>query len=291
MFVSLKPLSERKASAQEIIARLRPKTAHIPGAQLFLSAVQDVRVGGRQSNSDYQYTLQGDNVAELMSWSPKLEKEMHKLKELRDVSSDQQNHGLQATVIIDRPTAARLGISLAAIDSTLYDAFGQRQVSVMYSGINQYHVVMEVDPKYSLSPASLSSVYVHSSNGREVPLSAFAHFGIDNTPLAIPHQSQFPAVTISFNLAPGVSLQKATTAIENVERQVGTPSSIHPGFQGTAQAFQQSLANEPLLVLAALLAVYIVLGILYESFVHPITILSTLPSAGVGALIALLLTK
>ena len=291
MFISLKPLSERKASAQEIIARLRPKTAHIPGAQLFLSAVQDVRVGGRQSNSDYQYTLQGDNVAELMSWSPKLEREMHKLKEVRDISSDQQNHGLQSTVIIDRQTAARLGVSLAAIDSTLYDAFGQRQVSVMYSGMNQYHVVMEVDPKFSISPASLSSVYVHSSSGRDVPLSAFASFGIDQTPLSIPHQGQFPAVTISFNLAPGVSLGEATTAIEGLERTMSMPSSIHPGFQGTAQAFQASLKNEPMLILAALLAVYIVLGILYESLVHPITILSTLPSAGVGALIALLITN
>jgi len=291
MFISLKPLEERKASAQEIIARLRPKTAHVPGAQLFLSATQDVRVGGRQSNSDYQYTLQGDNVAELMSWSPKLEKEMHKLKEVRDVSSDQQNHGLQATVIIDRQTAARLGVSLAAIDSTLYDAFGQRQVSVMYSGMNQYHVVLEVDPKYAISPASLTSVYVHSSSGRDVPLSAFASFGIDQTPLSIPHQGQFPAVTISFNLAPGVSLGEATAAIEELERTMSMPSSIHPGFQGTAQAFQASLKNEPMLILAALLAVYIVLGILYESLVHPITILSTLPSAGVGALIALLITN
>jgi multidrug efflux pump len=291
MFVSLKPLSERKVSAQEIIARLRPKTAHIPGARLFLSAVQDVRVGGRQSNSDYQYTLQGDNVAELMSWSPKLEREMHKLKEVRDVSSDQQNHGLQATIIIDRQTAARLGVSLAAIDSTLYDAFGQRQVSVMYSGMNQYHVVLEVDPKYSISPASLSSVYVHSSTGQDVPLSAFASFGIDQTPLSIPHQGQFPAVTISFNLAPAVSLGEATKAIEDLERTMSMPSSIHPGFQGTAQAFQASLQNEPMLILAALLAVYIVLGILYESLIHPITILSTLPSAGVGALIALLITN
>jgi multidrug efflux pump len=291
MFLTLKPLEVRKASAQDVIARLRPKTAHVPGAQMFLSAVQDVRVGGRQSNSDYQYTLEGDNVQELMSWSPKLEKAMHKLKELRDVSSDQQNTGLQATVVIDRATAARLGVSLASIDSTLYDAFGQRQVSVMYSGINQYHVILEVDPKYSGSPASLSSVYVHSSNGRDIPLSTMAHFGIDQTPLSIPHQGQFPAVTISFNLAPGVSLGEATTAIEQLERTMGMPSSIHPGFQGTAQAFQASLANEPLLILAALLAVYIVLGILYESLVHPITILSTLPSAGVGALIALLLTN
>jgi multidrug efflux pump len=291
MFITLKDLKDRKASAQQIIARIRPKTAHIPGAQLFLSAVQDVRVGGRASNADYQYTLQGDNFADLMTWAPKLEKAMRKLKELRDVSSDQQNTGLQATVVIDRQTAARLGCSLAAIDSTLYDAFGQRQVSVMYSGINQYHVILEVDPKFSGSPAALNNVYVHSSSGRDIPLSAMAHFGIDQTPLSIPHQGQFPAVTISFNLDPGTSLSDATAAIENLERTMGMPSSIHAGFQGTAQAFQDSLHNEPLLILAALLAVYIVLGILYESLVHPITILSTLPSAGVGALIALLLTN
>jgi multidrug efflux pump len=291
MFVTLKPLNVRKASAQEIIARLRPKTSHIPGAQLFLTAVQDVRVGGRQSNAEYQYTLQGDNVADVMSWAPKLSKAMQKMKELKDVSSDQQNQGLQANIVIDRQTAARLGISLASIDSTLYDAFGQRQVSVMYSGMNQYHVVMEVDPKFSGSPAALSNVYVHSSSGREVPLSAIAHFGLDQTPLSVPHQGQFPAVTISFNLSPGVSLGDATAAIEEEERKMGMPSSIHPGFQGTAQAFQQSLSTEPMLILAALLAVYIVLGILYESLVHPITILSTIPSAGVGALIALLLTN
>ena len=291
MFITLKDLSVRKASAQQIIARIRPKTAHIPGAQLFLTAVQDVRIGGRASNADYQYTLQGDNIAELMSWSKKLEKAMHSLKQLRDLSSDQQNQGLQATVIIDRPTAARLGVSLAAIDNTLYDAFGQRQVSVMYSGINQYHVVMEVDPKFANSPAVLSSVFVHSSMGQEIPLSAFAHFGIDQTPLSIPHQGTFPAVTISFNLDPGTSLSDATKAIEDLERTMGMPASIHAGFQGTAQAFQDSLRSEPLLILAALIAVYIVLGILYESLVHPITILSTLPSAGVGALIALLLTN
>jgi multidrug efflux pump len=291
MFVTLKPLDVRKASAQEIIARLRPKTSHIPGAQLFLTAVQDVRVGGRQSNAEYQYTLQGDNVADVMTWAPKLSKAMQKMKELKDVSSDQQNQGLQASVVIDRQTAARLGISLASIDSTLYDAFGQRQVSVMYSGMNQYHVVMEVDPKFSGSPAALSNVYVHSSTGREVPLSAIAHFGLDQTPLSVPHQGQFPAVTISFNLSPGVSLGVATAAIEDEERKMGMPSSIHPGFQGTAQAFQQSLSTEPMLILAALLAVYIVLGILYESLVHPVTILSTIPSAGVGALIALLLTN
>src|SRR5207302_4690662 len=193
------------------------------------------------------------------------ERAMHKLKELRDVSSDQQNTGLQATVIIDRATAARLGVSLSAIDSTLYDAFGQRQVSVMYSGINQYHVVLEVDPKFSGSPAALSSVYVHSTTGQEIPLSAVAHFGIDQTPLSIPHQGQFPAVTISFNLDPGTSLSEATVAIEDLERKMGMQYSIQAGFRGTAQAFQESLKNEPLLILAALLAVYIVLGILYET--------------------------
>ncbi|HUJ16318.1 MAG TPA: multidrug efflux RND transporter permease subunit [Thermoanaerobaculia bacterium] len=291
MFISLKPLDERKASAQQIIARLRPKTAHIPGAQVFLSAVQDVRVGGRAANADYQYTLQGDNINELMAWATKLEKAMRSIHILRDVSSDQQNQGLQASLIIDRATAARLGVSLAAIDNTLYDAFGQRQVSVMYSGINQYHVVMEVDPKYSSSPASLSAVYVRSSTGQEIPLSAFAHFGIDQTPLSIPHQGQFPAVTIAFNLDPGSSLSDATRQVEDLARKMGMPSSIHGAFQGTAQAFQESLRNEPLLILAALLAVYIVLGILYESLVHPITILSTLPSAGVGALIALIVTN
>ncbi len=290
MFLALKPLSERKVSVEQIISRLRAKTAHIPGAQLFLIPVQDVNVGGRFSNAQYQYTLQGDDVDELMSWAPQLTDRMRKMPELRDVSSDQQNQGLQADIIIDRPTAARLGVSLAAIDNTLYDAFGQRQVSVMYSGINQYHVILEVDPKYSRSPAALNAVYVRSNSGFEVPLSAVAHFGITNTPLSIPHPGQFPAVTISFNLAPGVSLGTATNAIERVESQMRMPSSIHPGFQGTAQAFQQSLSNEPILILAALIAVYIVLGILYESLIHPITILSTLPSAGVGALIALLLT-
>src|SRR5207253_8081637 len=193
--ITLKPLGQRKASAQDIIARLRPKTAHIPGAQLFLTAVQDVRVGGRQSNAEYQYTLQGDNLDELMTFAPKFDKAMRKLKELRDVSSDQQNQGLQSTVIIDRQTAARLGVSLAAIDSTLYDAFGQRQVSVMYSGINQYHVVMEVDPKFSRGPEALKIIYVHSRNGTEVPLSTFAHFESTETAIAVAHQGQFPAVT------------------------------------------------------------------------------------------------
>src|SRR5436190_4916392 len=289
MFITLK--DERKASAQQIIARIRPKGAHIPGAQLFLSAVQDVRVGGRSSNADYQYTLQGDNIAELISWAAKLEKAMHGLKQLRDVSSDQQNKGLQESLVIDRQTASRLGVSLAAIDNTLYDCFGQRQVSVMYSGINQYHVVMEVDPRYAQSPAVLSSVYVHSSSGREIPLSAFAHFGVDQTPLSIPHQGQFPAVTISFNLDPGTSLSDATAAVEDLERKMGMPASIHGGFQGTAQAFQDSLKSEPLLFLLALFTVYIVLGILYESLMHPITIILTLPPAGLGALIALLLTN
>jgi len=291
MFVALKPLNERKASATEIINRLRPKVSHIPGVTLFMQPVQDVNIGGRQSNAQFQYTLQADNLADLLTWAPKLEQRMKKMKELTDVASDQQNRGLETTVVIDRDTAARLGVTPSTIDNTLYDAFGQRQVSVMYSGINQYHVVMEIDPRYSKSPEALGNIFVHSSRGVEVPLSAFAHFAPAQTSLSVAHQGQFPAATLSFNLAPGVSLGDATKAIDDVERQMGMPSTIHPGFQGTAQAFQASLKSEPLLILTALAAVYIVLGILYESLVHPLTILSTLPSAGLGALLFLLLTN
>jgi len=291
MFVALKPLNERKASATEIINRLRPKVSHIPGVTLFMQPVQDVNIGGRQSNAQFQYTLQADNLADLLTWAPKLEQRMKKMKELTDVASDQQNRGLETTVVIDRDTAARLGVTPSTIDNTLYDAFGQRQVSVMYSGINQYHVVMEIDPRYSKSPEALGNIFVHSSRGVEVPLSAFAHFAPAQTSLSVAHQGQFPAATLSFNLAPGVSLGDATKSIDDVERQMGMPSTIHPGFQGTAQAFQASLKSEPLLILTALAAVYIVLGILYESLVHPLTILSTLPSAGLGALLFLLLTN
>ncbi len=292
MFIQLKPLGQgRKESAFDIVNRLRPKLSHIPGAQLFMVPVQDVNVGGRGSNSQFQYTLQGDNLQDLLQWAPRLYDKMRTMPELRDVSSDQQNHGLEATVVIDRDTASRLGVSLTAIDSTLYSAFGQRQVSVMYKDQNQYHVVMEVDPRFSQSPDALRNIYVHSSRGMEVPLSTFAHFEMSETAISVPHQGQFPAITISFNLAPNVSLGQAVDALQNVERTMGMPPTVHGGFQGTAQAFQDSLSSEPILILTALAAVYIVLGMLYESVVHPLTILSTLPSAGVGALIFLLLTN
>ena len=292
MFIQLKPLGQgRKESAFDVVNRLRPRLSRIPGAQLFMVPVQDVNIGGRGSNSQFQYTLQGDNLQDLLEWGPKLAEQMRRMPELRDVASDQQNHGLEVTVVIDRETAARLGVTPTQIDNTLYDAFGQRQVSVMYSGINQYHVVMEVDPRFSQGPEALKNIYVHSQRGTEVPLSAFAHFQPTETAIAVAHQGQFPATTISFNLAPNVSLDKATTAVEDATRTLGMPSTIHGGFQGTAQAFQASLQSEPILILTALAAVYIVLGMLYESVVHPVTILSTLPSAGVGALIFLLLTN
>ena len=290
MFTTLKPLNERKLSADQVIGRLRRKLAIVPGATLFLQSAQDLTIGGRLGNAQYQYTLQGEDLNELNSWAPRVLEKMRGLPGLRDVNSDQQNRGLEARVEIDRDTAARLGVDTATIDSVLYDAFGQRQVSTMYRQLNQYHVVMEVDPRLRQSPDSLHNIYVKSTTGAEVPLSTFAHFAPSNTALAVNHQGQFPSVTISFNLAPGVSLGDATKAIEGAERQIGLPGSIHPSFQGTAAAFQQSLASEPLLILAALVAVYIVLGVLYESYIHPITILSTLPSAGVGALLALLLT-
>ncbi|HWC15937.1 MAG TPA: efflux RND transporter permease subunit, partial [Terriglobales bacterium] len=292
MFIQLKPLGKgREESAFDVVNRLRPKLSHIPGAQLFMVPVQDVNIGGRGSNSQFQYTLQGDNLQDLLQWAPRLYQKMRTTPELRDVSSDQQNHGLEATVVIDRETASRLGVSPSAIDSTLYDAFGQRQVSVMYQDQNQYHVVMEVDPRFSQSPDALKNIYVHSSRGYEVPLSTFAHFQMSETAIAVAHQGQFPAITISFNLAPNVSLDQAETAVENVQRGMGMPTTIHGGFQGTAQAFQDARSSQPILILTALATVYIVLGMLYESVVHPVTILSTLPSAGVGALIFLLLTN
>jgi hydrophobe/amphiphile efflux-1 (HAE1) family protein len=291
VFASLKPISERKLPVDLVIARLRGKMSHVPGATLYLQAVQDVQIGGRLANAQYQYTLQGDNLADLLDFAPKLEQRLHTLKELKDISSDQQNHGLQASLVIDRDTASRLGLTPALIDNVLYDAFGQRQVSTMYEGINQYHVVMEVDPKFGQSPDALNNIYVPSTNGTEVPLSAFTHYEQTQTSLAISHQGQFPAVTFSFNLTPGIALGDAVTAITQVERTIGMPTSIHPSFQGTAQAYQDSLKSEPWLILAALVAVYIVLGVLYESYVHPITILSTLPSAGVGALLALLICR
>ena len=291
MFTTLRPLSERKIGADDLIGRLRGKTSRIAGASLYLQSSQDLRLGGRQSNAEYQYTLQGDDLKLLNHWAPQLLAKLRSLPQLTDVSSDQQNSGLEASVVIDRKTASRLGITPQMIDDTLYDAFGQRQVSTMYTQLNQYHVVMEVEPKFLQNPDSLREIYVRSSSGGEIPLSTFTRFAPAKTALTVNHQGQFPAVTISFNLAKGVALGQAVEAINAAEMEIGLPGTIRGSFQGTAQAFQDSLANEPILILAALVAVYIVLGILYESFVHPITILSTLPSAGVGALLALLLFR
>jgi hydrophobe/amphiphile efflux-1 (HAE1) family protein len=288
--ITLKPLAERKVSADQVINRLRPQLARVPGATLFLQAVQDVTIGGRVGNAQFQYTLQGDNLEDLLKFAPIMEQRLRTLPQLRDVNTDLQNRGLQAGLVIDRPTASRLGISANTIDNALYDAFGQRQVSTIYRGINQYHVVMEIDPKFQQSPDGLKNIYVRSATGQPVPLSAFTHYEQTNTSLAIAHQGQFPAITITFNLAPNVPLGDAVAAVQGMERAVNLPTTIHPGFQGTAQAFQSSLATEPYLILAALATVYIVLGILYENYVHPITILSTLPSAGVGALLAVLVT-
>lgn len=289
MFISLQPFSKRKATANQVIARLRKKLAGIPGAPTFLQPVQDLRVGGRQSNALYQYTLQGENVTELNSWSQKMLQKMRTLPGLVDVSSDQQNRGLQADLVIDRPTASRLGIAPQQIDEALYDAFGQRQVSVIYAPLNQYHVVMEAAPAFWQQPDTLKDIFVLSSTGKMVPLSAFTSYKTSASSLAVNHQSQFPAVTTSFNLAPGVSLGKAVETVETATQQMGMPPSVRGKFAGTAQAFQDSLKTQPLLILAAFLAVYIVLGILYESYIHPLTILSTLPSAGVGAVAALML--
>jgi multidrug efflux pump len=288
--ITLKPLSERKVSADQVVNRLRPQLARVPGANLFLQAVRDVQIGGRMGNSEFQYTLQGDNMKDLLTYSPIMLQRLRALPEIRDVNTDLQNRGLEAGLVIDRETAGRLGITASTIDNVLYDAFGQRQVSTIYKGINQYHVVMEIDPEFQQGPTGLNDIYVPSSKGGFAPLSAFTHYASSTTALAVAHQGQFPAVTFTFNLAPNVPLGDAVTAVQKVEREIGLPTTIHPGFQGTAQAFQESLASEPYLILAALATVYIVLGILYENYVHPITILSTLPSAGVGALLAVLVT-
>ena len=289
MFISLKPLHERKVSADQIIGRLRGKLAHVPGANLFLQSVQDLRIGGRASNAQFQYTLQSTDLTELNTFAPRMLAKLRTLEGLRDVNTDQQNRGLQAALVIDRDTAGRLGIQAQAIDDTLYDAFGQRQVSTIYTALNQYHVVLEVAPEFQQNPEALNAIYVKSSTGAQVPLSAITHFAPSTTPLAVNHQGFFPSVTLSFNLAAGIALSDAVTSIQGAERDVGLPASVRASFQGTAQAFQDSLSNQPILILAALITVYIVLGVLYESYVHPITILSTLPSAGVGAVIALML--
>jgi multidrug efflux pump subunit AcrB len=294
MFISLKPKGsgkgERVDDAGTVIARLRGKLAKIPGAQLFLTANQDIRVGGRSSKAQYQYALSDQNIEELNSWAPKLVKKLHEYPQIKDATSDQQFRGLQETVVIDRDAAARLGIQPQAVDSTLYSAFGQRQVSIIYTQQNQYHVILEVDPKFQLDPSSLDKIYVKSNSGSQVPLSTIAHFQLDNTPLSINHQGQFPCVTVSFNTAQGVSLSEATQIVERAKHDLGMPSSIRGSFAGTAQVAQASWVTMPWLFLAALLAVYIILGMLYESLIHPITILSTIPSAGLGALLAMLVT-
>jgi len=296
LYLALKPLDERKVNAGQIIARLRPKLASVPGAGAFLQAGQDLRIGARQSSSQYQYTIQSDNLEDLVQWGPVLLQEMRRLPGFTDVDSDQKNNGLQAALVYDRGTAARLGVSPQLIDSTLYDAFGQRQVSTMFTLLNQYHVVMEVEPRFWQSPEGLNMIYLRATNGPSggtngavVPLSAIAHYEPATSSIAVNHQWQFPAVTLSFNLAPGLALSEAVRRIQQMEQQIGMPGRIHGSFSGTLQAFQQSLASTPVLILTALVAVYIVLGILYESLIHPITILSTLPSAGVGAVLALLI--
>jgi len=356
VFVSLKPISQRPPIDQ-VIARLRPQLAKVPGGQLFLVAVQDIRQGGRQSNAQYQYTLQSDDPALLQKWTQLLVNELEHSSVLADVSSDQQQRGLEADLVVDRATASRLGITPAQIDNTLYDAFGQRQVSVIYSAINQYHVVMEIDPRYTQHPASLADIYVTASGGaasgtalsnlplgtvkaaaaapagsaatsttaaaannenaarnaainaignrgkgsvssgaavstapeRMIPLAAIAHYNAGNAPLSVSHQGLFVAATISFNLQPGATLGAAASEINDAINKIRMPASIHGNLAGTAQIFQQALRNEPILIAAAIAAVYILLGVLYESYIHPITILSTLPSAGVGALLALML--
>jgi len=291
MFIALKPVAQRKLTAQAIIERLRPKLAKIPGAALYLQASQDVRVGGRSSNAEYQFTMQGDNLADLISYSPKMLEKMKAIKIIADANSDLQNQGLQAMVTYDRTTAARFNIAPQLIDDTLYDAFGQRQVSTMYSSLNQYHVVMEAAPQFWQNPLFLSQVYVSAPGGRQVPLSALANYEPITAPLAVNHQGLFPAVTISFNLAPNASLGQAVTEIQNAAQTIGLPKTIQTLFAGTAQAYQDSLSSEPLLIAAALMTVYLVLGILYESVVHPVTIISTIPSAGVGGLLALFITR
>lgn len=294
MFLSLKPDKERQQTgdtAEVILTRLRPKVSGIPGVQLFLQSQQELNIGGRQSATQYQYSLTAESVAELNQWAPQLMAAMQKLPQLKDVATDQQDRGLRAQLVIDRDTASRLGVSPLTIDATLSDSFGQRQVSTTYKSLNQYHVVMEVAQQFQQSPDALRNIYIKSTTGAQVPLSAVTHMEMLRIPLSVSHQSQMPAATLSFNLTPGASLSDATAAIEQARVSIQMPSTIKGGFQGSAQAFQASLSSEPYLITLALVAVYIVLGMLYESFIHPLTILSTLPSAGVGAIVALLLFK
>src|SRR5438093_4192427 len=290
MQINLKPHDQRQASAAEIIRRLQAELETVKGITLFMQPVQDLTVDDRVSRTQFQYSLEDADPNELNAWSPRLVEKLQSLPELRDVASDQQTQGLQATLVIDRDSAARFGITTQMIDDTLYDAFGQRLVSTIFTQLNQYHVVLEVEPRFQRNPDSLKDIYVRASSGTQVPLSSFTRLETNTAPLAVNHQGQFPAVTLSSNLAPGASLGSAVKAIENAEREIGLPGSIGVSFQGTALAFQSSLSNESWLILAALITVYIVLGVLYESYIHPITILSTLPSAGLGALLSLEIT-
>jgi len=290
MFAQLKPLDERKLSADQVIGRLRSKTAKIPGAQLFFQSVQDLTIGGRFGGAQYQYTLQAENLKDLNHWAPIVKERMQKIPGVNDVNTDQQVRGLQTSLVVDRDTASRLGVNMADVDNTLGDAFGQRQVSNIYKGLNQYHVVLEVSDNYTQGPEGLSHIYVPSSTGGVVPLSSFAHYQPSNTSLSVNHQGLYPSITLSFNITPGVALSTVVGEIEAAQRELRVPPTVHGGFQGTAQAFKESVANYLILLITALAAVYIVLGILYESYIHPITILSTIPSAGIGALLALKLT-
>ena len=290
ILINLKPLDERKISASDVIRRLQPDLAKVEGITLNMQPVQDLTVEDRVSRTQYQYTLEDANADELNQWTTALVAKMQTLPQLRDVATDQQTHGAEATLVIDRVTASRLGITPSAIDNALYDAFGQRQISTLFTQLNQYHVILEALPDFQRNPSKLNDIYVLSTSGGAVPLGTFSHFESGVAPLAINHQGQFPAVTISFNLAPGAALGEATKAIEAAQKEMNMPLSVKASFQGTAQAFIASLANEPWLILAAIITVYIILGVLYESYIHPITILSTLPSAGAGAILALLIT-
>ena len=291
MNCSLKPNEQRDVTADQVIARIRAKTAVIPGGTLFMQPVQDIRTGGRMGNAQYQYTLQGDDAKELFDWAPRVLQKLRTLPQLVDVNTDLQNRGLEARLVIDRASAARLGVRARDIDNTLYSAFGQRFVSTLYTPLNQYHVVLGVAREFWQTPDGLQKIYVSSSLGTLVPLSAFARMERGNTALTVNHQGQLPSVTLSFNLPAGTAIGDAVKAIDKAQDDMRLPGTIRGTFMGTAQAFKASLANQPLLILGALLAVYIVLGVLYESLIHPLTILSTLPSAGVGALVALMLFR
>jgi multidrug efflux pump subunit AcrB len=289
MFIQLKPLSERGVSAQQVIQRLRPKVAQVQGAKFYMQAGQDVTVGARLTQTEYQYTLTDTDSDELNHWAPIIQQRMQSLRELQDVASDQQIASPHVAVAIDRKAASRLGLSPSLVDQTLYDAFGQRQIGTIYTSTQQYKLILEVAPQFQNDVSALSRIYLTSNNGSRVPLTAFSHLTNKIEPLTINHQGQFPAVTLSFNVAPGFSLGQAVEQIQSIERDLKTPITLQGSFQGTAQAFQTSLTSTPILVAAAILVVYIVLGMLYESYIHPITILSALPSAGVGALIMLML--